>query len=307
MRLHHVFIIHSILDPPRINLLTFMKKSQKTNVSPIKEDTHFFLFDKNSPMPIIIENIGITYPSPNYKMRRKLSNYFIFEYIVSGKGYLEVEGKKHTVEEGDVYILQPGQPHSYYADAKTPFKKIWINFFSDFFVEVFRKFGLYKINYFPNANCLSLFEELLSLSKLSNYSDEVCHQVCSVIFQIICILSAQQQNNFSNPSTAQKIKQILDAHLFSSITIDELTQKLFLSKAQLISIFRKKYNTSPHQYFLDTKIKMAKRLLISSQFSIQEISEKLSFVDPHYFSRLFKNKVGVSPTQYRTNKRISSV
>ena len=56
---------------------------QETN---IKEDLHFFLFDRNTSLPICIENIGRTYPHPEYRIERKNSNYFVLEYVISGKG-----------------------------------------------------------------------------------------------------------------------------------------------------------------------------------------------------------------------------
>lgn len=283
-----------------------MNKSKQTEESHYgaaeREEFHLFLYDKKSKMPIVIENIGVTHPNPRYKMYREESDYFIFEYIVSGKGHLEVNGQEYTVQAGDVYILEPGQQHAYYADPQDPFEKIWINFFSDFFVEVFAKFDLTGKNYFPAASCLSYFEELRSLAEQSNYSDEICYQVCSVLFRIVCYLSDTTKPRAVASQKAREIKKLLDGSLFENLTIADLEQEVNLSKAQLIKEFKKYYNTTPYRYLLDEKIKMAKRLLVKTGLSVEEVSYKLAFVDPHYFSRVFKKKTGLAPLEYKKAK-----
>jgi two-component system response regulator YesN len=53
------------------------------------------------------------------------------------------------------------------------------------------------------------------------------------------------------------------------------------------------------EYYLELKIKTAKKLLKENELSIKEISEKLAFDTPNYFSKTFKKIVGFTPTEYR--------
>ena len=107
------------------------------------EDWELFIYNRKSPFPVIIENIGVTHHNPKYRISRTNNDMFIFEYILSGSGFVEVNGKTFKVSANDVYIIEPGQEHSYYSDPKNPFKKIWINFYSDIFLEIFQSFGLF--------------------------------------------------------------------------------------------------------------------------------------------------------------------
>ena len=52
--------------------------------------------------------------------------YYVFEYVLEGKGYIETPEKNYTVYAGDMYFLNKGQYHIYYADHKNPFKKEFI-------------------------------------------------------------------------------------------------------------------------------------------------------------------------------------
>ena len=56
---------------------------------------------------------------------------------------------------------------------------------------------------------------------------------------------------------------------------------------------------SPFDYYLKKKLSKAKLMLQSYNMTVKEISDKLCFADEHYFSGLFKRKVGVSPSEFR--------
>ena len=80
------------------------------------EDWALFIYNRKSPFPVIIENIGVTYPNPKYRVSRTNNDMFIFEYILSGSGYIETNGETFKVSANDVYIIEPGQDHTYYSD-----------------------------------------------------------------------------------------------------------------------------------------------------------------------------------------------
>jgi AraC-like DNA-binding protein len=56
---------------------------------------------------------------------------------------------------------------------------------------------------------------------------------------------------------------------------------------------------TPYAYVLGKKLELAKKLLDNTNLTVKQISEKLCFSDEYYFSSLFKNKIGVSPSVYR--------
>ena len=264
------------------------------------EELHFFIFDSQDGKPIHIENVGHTLPNKDYCIRRTNSNYFIFEYVISGKGYLEINGGTYELSAGDVYCIEPGYDHVYYSDPEDPFEKIWINIFSDFFVEVFKRLGISGIAVFKNTHCLPLFEEIQKLSKTTNYSADICYPVTSILFQIACIIANNQSTTPPLSETAKIIKQMLDDALFSNITIEEIAKKLHFSTVQIMREFSKYFNgETPYNYLLNLKIEMAKRFLVNTNMPASEISDMLAFNDPHYFSRIFKKKTGLSPVHYR--------
>jgi hypothetical protein len=81
---------------------------------------------------LFVESLGVTLPTPNYRIERyrtgtKRFGIYIFEYVYSGKGYIECEGIKYSVSAGDFYFLNNNTSHIYYSDPEEPYRKIWIN------------------------------------------------------------------------------------------------------------------------------------------------------------------------------------
>lgn len=267
------------------------------------EDWNLFIFNKKSDKPIVIENIGITHANPRYMIKRENSDLFVFEYVLSGEGYIEIDGKIIKVEANDVYCLEPGMSYCYYSDKNNPMEKIWINFYSDLFKEIFKYFNLSGKILFKNTNTLDLFNELQYLKRISNFSDDICYEIAPVLFNILCqlgksnIVKRKSQNDI-----LVKTKQLLDESLYSNITMDIIADKVGVSKSHIIREFSKYYGCTPYNYLIDQKIAIAKKLITLSNMKISDISNTLGFNDSHYFSRIFKIKTGLSPQQYKNKK-----
>ena len=63
--------------------------------------------------------------------------------------------------------------------------------------------------------------------------------------------------------------------------------------------FTQKHGIAPKEYMLEKRIALAKKLLRETETSVMEISNSVGYVDPLYFSRIFKKKEGLSPQAYR--------
>ena len=268
----------------------------------VGEEFNFLFFDTTTNDPIYIESIGISYPNSNYYIHRETSDFFIFEYVISGKGYIETAGKKYEVKAGDVYCLEPGKGHTYYSDKKDPYQKIWINMYSNFLGSIFSRFKISGKIVFPNSNCRKYFDEILALRSISGNSSVICYRVLAILLNIMCSLAdltQQQRQQIHIPKTALSIKNLLDQNIYSTVTIQQIADSFSYDKAHIIREFEKHYHQTPYQYLLSQKILIAKKLLLGTNVSITNISEQLGFKSVFYFSRLFKKKVGLSPREYR--------
>lgn len=84
-----------------------------------------------------------------------------------------------------------------------------------------------------------------------------------------------------------------------NISVKNVAEKLFISKAYLSEMFKQSTGVSLLEYITLVKVERAKYLLRTSPFKNYEIAEKLGFHDHEYFSKIFKKHTGYPPAAYR--------
>lgn len=255
-------------------------------------------------LPLRISRFGITYPNENYYIKREPSPCFIIEYIVSGYGYLEINEQKFKLCPGDVYIIHPGDFCTYYADKDEPYQKYWINFACGFFfTEVLNAYGI-NDRVIHGMNISGFFEELFKLEKLYVTNDELCIPISKLVFNLIMEIALFKKNNMpdNTENIASRVKFLLDNSTTSRITLDDIAKKCFRSKNDITRQFKKKYNTTPHDYLLGLRIGKAKHMLVNSKKTLAEIANHLCFSSEYHFSKIFKKKVGISPGEFRKKR-----
>ena len=279
-----------------------IRKKDISSFTGLENEVLTYIYHSPQKVPLSIECFGITYPNPNFHIKRTDATYFILEYIMSGKGYLVVDGRTHELKANDVYLLEPGSAHEYYADKNDPFKKIWVNFKSDVFFNILNEYGLKQTYVFHDTDILQEMSRIIELEKVSVYNDNIYKSASKYLFEIFMKLAEKNQANTQSSSIAQQILAELDKAIDSSVSIDDICNSLFISRSKMIREFKKHYHQTPHAYLLGRKIGFAKMLLQETTHSIRSIASHLGFSDEHYFANVFKSKTGYTPSQYRKSR-----
>ena len=101
----------------------------------------------------------------------------------------------------------------------------------------------------------------------------------------------------------QDIKNIIIHNFSRNISLQEISQALYVSPRKLTSKFLELTGMGFKEYTQMLKMEHASRLLYSSNMTISEIAEELGFCDIHYFSRRFKMYYGCPPNALRSKKK----
>ena len=119
---------------------------------------------------------------------------------------------------------------------------------------------------------------------------------------ILLYRSMQMQTKVIIPASelTAKVVSLLNSKIYDTVTVEEICKYTNFSKTQLSKIFKDETGKSVMEYYRDIKLKTAKGLLKSSQYSIPEISEIFCYDNPQYFARSFKRKYGKTPSEYKT-------
>ena len=259
------------------------------------EEAVFISTDADYPIRDIL--IGKTYPYSEYEVNLgATSKYYIFEYVIDGKGKILLDGEWHNLSAGDAYIVHKNTVRNYRSDPKCPLEKIWVSFSSDYVDSMLANCGLNAGVY--HADVSNLFEEIM---KVPYEEIEVREKVFKVANAINGIIMEIAKTCRFGVDEFSKIKNSVLTMLYEKSSLGEIASKFFMSKSNLIRIFKKYTGTTPYRFLLDEKIRVSKVLLKSTNMSVRMIAEQLCFTDEHYFSYVFKEKTGKSPLKYRNS------
>ncbi|MBR2633955.1 MAG: helix-turn-helix transcriptional regulator [Clostridia bacterium] len=140
--------------------------------------------------------------------------------------------------------------------------------------------------------CLQDFKKLQNLFLFGEHR----LQIFSVFYGM---LQKIFPDNSPKNSRLLPVLQCIEANLSSpSLSNTTLSEKAGISEVYLRRIFREEYGTTPKQYILGIRIQKAKQMLSNTGLSVTAVSEACGFSSLFHFSRAFKEKTGLTPTEY---------
>ena len=264
------------------------------------EDIKYVTSESN--YPFAVEMAGISYCDSSYHIRRKNASVTVIEYVISGTGIIAQDEIKHSASEGDVYMLHQGHDHDYYADEDHPWVKIWINISGPVAQALLSSYKLDHVNLVKDcpANIRLKFESFLDLAKKDLQLHEKLDACAGSFLQIIQVIASHHKRK-TNPHhlEAYEVRDFVLQNIDRSVQLQDIADHIYRSKAYTINRFRQVFKMTPYAFLLEKRISAACQLLEETNLSIKAIADHFLFADQHYFSTLFKQKIGVSPSAYR--------
>lgn len=252
--------------------------------------------------PLKIQLVGETYCDGNFSIVRKNSDLNALEFIIDGKGTLDIDSRHLKPEKNDIFFLKTGSNHKYKSDAENPWHKLWIVFVGDFANSLINCY-LPKDTYLFK-NCVAVkkyFENIVEVSRRNLPYDVMVNRITVNLIYIFMYI--RNRILTENADLPELIRKQLDEQVESYFNLDMLCKNMNYSKNYIINVFKNKHGITPYQYFLDKKTESAKAYLTHTDLSIGSIAKTLHYADQQYFSSSFKKAVGCSPLEYRRKTR----
>ena len=238
---------------------------------------------------------------------RTLNEYQLL-YNPEGEGIFRSEHVKEArLREGDMFLLFPGEWHSYHPLNNRGWKSFWIGFKGKNMDDRVKagflspEKPIYHIGYsdeivqlYKQAYAAALEEAAYSQQLMAGIVNHLIGMMYSLERNIQLMTRSQAQVDMISRARL-RIRESLE----SDLTIQRVAEDLGVSYSNFRKLFKEFTGISPATYQQDLRLQRAKELLSTTNMSIKEIAYRLNFESPDYFSAKFKIKTGRRPSELR--------
>lgn len=249
---------------------------------------------------------------PGQRINNHIHRFFHLIYITGGKGWLKIQNNKRPLEGAQLYFVPPNYEHEYVSDKTNPLKTIEV------------KFQLAGVSLLDNVT--NMTQELnLNTTEIKNaledalnealfkdycYTEKIKTNIYTILLKIIrqCRFEKRGSESLFTESASEydykginlrEVFQYIESNLDHAITLKEISSIAHVTSSYLCLIFKEKYGVTPMYYINSLRLKKAKELLMFSEMNISQIANAVGFQTIHYFSRYFKDKENITPSEYR--------
>lgn len=231
---------------------------------------------------------------------------FQLNYVTEGGGVLEDESGTYPIKAGSLMIIRPGVSHRYRPEKKSGWAENYIGFdgkLAQHFLssEMFATNSVIQCG--VREELIDTYYKIFGLVQ-TEYPGFQALASGLIIKLLGYLISFEKQKNFSGKpieKVIQKARFQMREQLDQKIDLRQLADENNVDYAYLRKMFKKYTGVPPHKYHLDMKIMKAREMILTSDQSIKKICLELGFDSIHYFSRLFKKKTGMNPSELRKN------
>lgn len=227
---------------------------------------------------------------------------FILHYVTKGKGVYC--GK--PFQKGDGYIVVPNEAEDIVADKTDPYDVFWIKFKGSKAFDLLKECGLPCHNDVFSFNqtdaCAEIINRTLMDYAPANEREEASF-MNAALHQIVSLHFSDLQSTPLDDTLSRKVMKYINENYYENISIDSIAKQFNYSRNYVYTRFKKDFGVSPQEFLLNVRIEKAKHLLSRErQLSIKDIAFSVGYADALYFSRLFRQKTGVSPREYMKSR-----
>lgn len=259
----------------------------------------------------------------NFKTEGESHDFWEFVYVDKESIVCYADGEKIVLCKGEILFHKPNEFHILAANGKNPpnvfivsfvCKSDAMKFFENKKISVAKNNAKYIYNIlnegrktFDIAFSHPDLKKMRLLDAPALGGEQIIKNYLE-IFLISLLRSQTEDKGVHNIFLQEKeytVKQVSDIiallkkSVYESLTINDILKNSYYGRAYVMRIFKKETGCSIMEYFIKLKTEKAKELLRDNQLSVREISDKLSFNEPNYFSKIFKKITGFTPSAYR--------
>jgi len=238
-----------------------------------------------------------TFPGWEIRPRRIWDHELV--YVLKGYGEIEIEGEQYRIGPGDLVWFRPDQLHSLTVDEE-PCMVFFAVHFS--LPEQAERLPLESVQHIGGRRLEPCFRALEEIWHQRNAWSAWQQNLC--LERIICesVLASQAQQESYDAGRVKKVLAFIHSDPYRQISLQDMLDQAGVKKSSFIHAFRSITGTTPLQYIQQLRLEYACDLLVQTVLPVAQIAERCGFADSFYFSRVFRKRFGMSPSQWRISR-----
>lgn len=229
--------------------------------------------------------------------------------IYDGEAVFGCNNREYHASKGDLIYFKAGEYRWGYTFPEKLMKCYSVDFF--YTCPMFDEEGWKLVDYNLPFDTFQKIDDQYVYTKLLDRFKELSHvwaagqphrimKCRSIFIELISTLMLWKSGDGLNFAQVKKVDNVIRymmEHYSESLALDDLCAKARLSRSHLGSIFKKVTGRSPVDYLIEIRINQAKAMLRDGCY-VSEVAVKTGFNDLFYFSKCFKKREGISPSDY---------
>ena len=228
-------------------------------------------------------------------------------YVDQGSLHSVADGADLLLERGDLVLYGPNQWHMQYADIGVAPRFVTISFD----LEGGNLSSLFNKKFQSSQQVVSLLQQMLrEQERMDPYSGDMIISQLSML-----LLTLQRQAGAPAPKLKtsnalhseneiiRRAQQYISSHIREKLSVPLVARMVDVSPSYLTALFHKNLQISPGEYIRRIKLQESKPMIREDNMNFTEIAAALQYSTVHHFSRQFKDKFGITPTEYAKSVR----
>ena len=229
-------------------------------------------------------------------------------YVDQGELHSVADGQDILLKQGDIAIFGPNQWHMHYADIGVAPRYVTITFD----LEGVDITPLLNRKFVAPQQAVTLIQQMLrEQERMDEFSsDMIISQLSLLMLTLLREASAPTGAKLrtanaihSENEIIRQAQQYISTHIRQKLSVPLVAKQVDVSPSYLTALFHKNLQISPGEYIRRTKLQESKQMIRENNLNFTEIAAALQYSTVHHFSRQFKEKFGITPTEYAKSVR----
>ena len=228
-------------------------------------------------------------------------------YVDQGELHTVADGQDILLKQGEIAFKGPNQWHMDYADMGVAPRYVTITFDLegvDITPLLNRKFAA------PQSAVTLIQHMLREQERMDAYSqDMILSYLSALVLTILRHADAPEaklkasNSVHSENEIIRRAQQYISGHIREKLSVPLVARMVDVSPSYLTALFHKNLQISPGEYIRRIKLQERKQMIREGNLNFTEIAAALQYSTVHHFSRQFKEKFGITPTEYAKSVR----